>query len=97
MAITYNEVNWTKEEGMKSLKSLVLIAALALVASPLLAAPQGTPSGQTGSAHSTASSQTQTQHQDDENNEKHDKDDRKKKRHHHKRQHHKHRQRTHSS
>jgi Ni/Co efflux regulator RcnB len=73
---------------MKPLKSMLLIAALALVGSPLLAAPQDTTSGQ-----ATASRpQTVRQAQDGDNDKDRDKDKekqrRRRRRHNRKRRHH---------
>ena len=77
---------------MKSLKSLIWTAALALVASPLWAMPEGTPAGQTNRSHPATSSQTQTQNQDNEQNEKPEHRHRRHRRRHHR----KHRRHHHS-
>ena len=79
---------------MKSLKSVVLLAALALFTSPLLAMPQGT-SGQTNTSHPAASNQTQAHDQEDEQNKKHEKEKNGKHRRRHRRHHRRHQRHHH--
>ena len=72
---------------MRTLKSKILAAALALTATPLLAAPQGTPAGQGTQPNPPASSQEQAQGQRDDLRWRH--------RRHHWRRHRRHHQRWH--